>query len=275
MRLSRPGTSCSRTRRSRIRARTTFSMYPGPPRAQAVDAKTVRVGSPLPLLRWRELFRRRPAAARAPGRGTRGSGRRIDNPKTARPIGSGAFPRRALGAWRGARSVRNSRYWEGHPAYLDRLVVRFCESDPLAGGARAGAAQRDRLHPLPNPGRRIGDSPATRLAHPCRGPAPAMEHLLFRVGPGGHPALELEARPPGPRLRHRPWSRSRAQSRRTPIRPRAGRSTARRSCRRRSSYLGRVGRAIATTPERAQRLLRAGRAAGAGPTRSTPARASG
>ena len=50
----------------------------------------------------------------------------IDNPKTGKPIGSGPF----LVRWEQGRQltlVRNPRYWGPHVAYLDRIVLRFCQ----------------------------------------------------------------------------------------------------------------------------------------------------
>ena len=49
----------------------------------------------------------------------------IDNPKTARPIGSGPF---LVERWERGKQltlVRNERYWGPHPSYLKRLAYRF------------------------------------------------------------------------------------------------------------------------------------------------------
>ena len=55
---------------------------------------------------------------------------RIDNPKTGAPIGSGPF---LVERWERGKQFtlrRNPRYWGPHPAYLDRLVVRFQVQGP-------------------------------------------------------------------------------------------------------------------------------------------------
>jgi peptide/nickel transport system substrate-binding protein len=116
----------------------------------------------------------------------------IRNPKTGRPIGSGPF---LVDRWERGRAVtfvRNPRYWRKHPAYLGRLVVRFCRecgsgTEPaewlrtgeldvvqsnLLSGAEVEALRRV-------PGIRV-----------LAGQAANWEHLDVRIGAGGHPSLK-------------------------------------------------------------------------------------
>ena len=91
-----------------------------------MSAKTVRVVLRSRSAAWRALFGNvlpRHALAGENLDSTWIDG--IVNPKTGAPIASGPF---LIERWeRGSRLtlVRNPRYWRSHPAYLDRLVVRF------------------------------------------------------------------------------------------------------------------------------------------------------
>ena len=96
---------------------------------RAVDAKTVRVVLRPKSAGWRDLF---PLVL--PTHALRGEDLtkvwvdNMDNPKTGRPIGSGPF---LVDHWeRGKELVlrSNPNYWGSHPAYLDRIVMRFIES---------------------------------------------------------------------------------------------------------------------------------------------------
>ena len=161
-------------------------------RAQILNAKTYRIELQEPSAGWRELYSTvLPRHALAGEDLERVWSNRIDNPKTGRPIGSGPF---LVGHWERGREltfVRNPRYWGDHTAHLDRVVARFApvipspdalervrrnEIDVALFVAREDAAQVRRL-----PGWRV-------LAWPSS----VMEHLLFRVGAGGHPALRLK-----------------------------------------------------------------------------------
>lgn len=115
----------------------------------------------------------------------------IDNPTTGRPIGSGPFLVERLERGKQLTLVRNPRYWGPHTAYLDRLVVRFCENclapspaevlESMRTGAVDLAYERDTVT-APDL-RRI---PGTRvLLYRTNG----WEHLTLRLGAGGHPAL--------------------------------------------------------------------------------------
>ena len=84
--------------------------------------------------------------------------------------------------------MRNPRYWGARRAYLDRLVVRFRMSSDRPG--RLVSERRGR----PCPPLRPGLVPAVRREAGVRvvvkPPTAAYEHLTFRLGAGGHPALE-------------------------------------------------------------------------------------
>jgi len=159
---------------------------------RALDSKTFRVVLRSRDAGWRGLFVLVPRhALRGESLETVWSDR-IDNPKTGRPIGSGPF---LVERWERGKQltlVRNRNYWGPHPAYLDRLVIRFRE---IAGGTplpseilellRQGkvdfAESRD-YEIVPDlrrlPGIRV--VPAT---------IDGWEQLTIRMAAGGHPAL--------------------------------------------------------------------------------------
>ncbi len=160
---------------------------------RAVDAKTVRVVLRSRYAGWRRLFWLvMPQHALAGEDLARIWTDGIENPKTGRPIGSGPF---LVGDWDRGRQltlVRNPNYWGPHKAYLDRLVIRFCQASCLAPlpaevleSMRSGAVDftyaRD-TEIVPDL-RRIRGT-AVRL-HRTSG----WEHLDFRLASGGHPAL--------------------------------------------------------------------------------------
>jgi peptide/nickel transport system substrate-binding protein len=117
---------------------------------------------------------------------------RIDDPRTGAPIGTGPF---LVGRWERGKQltlVRNDRYWGSHTAYLDRFVHRFTTPDPgdplapirrnefdVAISLGAGFISREVAQ-------QVRQTPGWRVA---TWPTLAMEHLAFRVGEGGHPAL--------------------------------------------------------------------------------------
>jgi peptide/nickel transport system substrate-binding protein len=161
---------------------------------QRVDAKTVRVVLRSRTADWRTLFYRV-----MPWHALKGQDLEviwsdgIDNPRTGAPIGNGPF---LLKSWeRGKKMilVRNPRYWGPHTAYLDRIVLRFCQSCPL----------------LPTPtqvvaGLRQGDFDLAFTRDPAIIPElrsiPGVKVLTYRInganflhlrrGDGGHPALK-------------------------------------------------------------------------------------
>jgi peptide/nickel transport system substrate-binding protein len=115
----------------------------------------------------------------------------IDDPKTGRPIGSGPF---LLSRWERGRQItltRNPRYWDRR-AHIERLVFRFTSGGRsgqiphlLAGSVDFvdAPSSADELATL----RR---NPRVRVAV---GRDAAYDHLLIRLGPGGHPALRIKA----------------------------------------------------------------------------------
>lgn len=157
-----------------------------------IDAKTVKVTLRSRVAEWRTLF-----AVVLPQHALAGEDLeriwtdRIDNPKTGRSIGSGPF---LVERWERGRQLvlrRNPRYWGPHPAYLDRLVIRFCQNCAAPPPTEVLAALRARdvdfalardtdivpeLRQLP------GISVLPMASN-------AWEHLDFRVDRGGHPAL--------------------------------------------------------------------------------------
>jgi peptide/nickel transport system substrate-binding protein len=158
-------------------------------RVTAVDAKTVRVVLRSRFAGWRTLF-----GNILPSHALRGEDLskiwtdRIDNPKTGKPIGSGPFLVERWDRGRQLTLVRNPRYSGGHPAYLDRIVIRFQVGgdDPL-GWFRKGELDIA-WHPfLPDP-----VFPTLRRDRGLKvliEPGSGYEHLAMRVGPGGHPAI--------------------------------------------------------------------------------------
>ncbi len=158
---------------------------------QSLDTKTVRVALREPLADWRDLFDivlpRHALLGEDVGRLWQDG---IDNPKTGRPIGSGAFLVESLQRGKQLTLVRNPRYWGPHRTYLDRLVLRFLPVDvatalrhgeidmidPSPAGLDAAAAE---FHRQPAPGIRV-------VSELCA----CIEFFHIRIGPGGHPALE-------------------------------------------------------------------------------------
>ncbi len=160
-------------------------------RFRALDAKTFVIELREPFAGWRAFFFEvLPRHALAGEDITAVWRDRVDNPKTGRLIGNGPFLVSRLEVGRQLTLVRNPAYWGRHTAYLDRIIRRFIAVDPAdpLGPLRrnevdvAGfvllqlvdAAEVERL-----PGWRVVSWPAL-----------ADEHLVFRIGPGGHPALE-------------------------------------------------------------------------------------
>jgi peptide/nickel transport system substrate-binding protein len=163
---------------------------------RALDAKTARVVLRSRFGGWRGFF---PFVL--PEHALRGENLaevwidRIDNPKTAKPIGSGPF---LVGHWdRGEQLtlVRNPNYWGRHRAYLDRIIIRFRENAAALTGAefaelfRAGEVdivQRAQFsEDLASALQRLPDS---RLLVE---PGTIWEHFDIRGwGEGGHPLLK-------------------------------------------------------------------------------------
>jgi peptide/nickel transport system substrate-binding protein len=157
-------------------------------RMDAVDTKTLRIALRSRFAGWRGLF-----GNLLPSHALRGEdltkvwNDRIDNPKTGGPIGSGPF---LVERWERGRQLvlrRNPNYSGSHPAYLDRLVIRFASSpaDPTEALRRGeyDVVTGVPLDLVPD----LRREPGIRVSA-IRGTG--VEHLEFRVGPGGHPALK-------------------------------------------------------------------------------------
>ena len=155
--------------------------------ARAVDRKTLRVVLRPRSASWHDFF-----GNILPAHALRGSdltqvwSDRIDDPRTGRPIGSGPFLVERLERGRQLVLRRNPRYWGPHPAYVERLVIRFAESatDPseeLRSGELDVALG---VPPAVVPA--VRRQPGMRLvARPSTG----FEHLDIQLGPNAHPAL--------------------------------------------------------------------------------------
>ncbi|MGH3137341.1 MAG: ABC transporter family substrate-binding protein [Gaiellaceae bacterium] len=163
-------------------------------RVTAVDGKTVRVVLRSRFAGWRGLFSRV-----LPSHALRGEDfskvwlSRVHNPKSGRRIGSGPFLVERWERGRAVTFVRNPRYWKNHPAYLDRLVVRFC--DPCAALAaeqvewmRAGEV--DVLHSSLLSGALVQELRTVPGVTALADQGADWEHLDIRIGDGGHPSLK-------------------------------------------------------------------------------------
>ena len=156
--------------------------------ARALDPKTLRVVLRPRHAAWPDLF-----GHVLPSHALRGRDLsslwldRIDDPRTGRPIGSGPF---LVERWSRGRELvlrRNPRYWGAHPAYVDRLVVKFATvaSDPSAAlvGRELDVAMGVPLDALPAVRKLDGIRVSARAGA-------TFEHFDFRVGAGAHPALQ-------------------------------------------------------------------------------------
>ncbi|MBA2641591.1 MAG: ABC transporter family substrate-binding protein [Actinobacteria bacterium] len=159
---------------------------------RALDRKTVRVVLRARFVDWRLLFDTILPRHALAGESFESLWKdAIDNPKTRRAIGSGPF---LLGAWERGKQltfVRNPRYWGPHPAYLDRIVVRFFPPEDTADALRRGEID------MIDPGPAVLQAQALELhRQPARGIkvlstlGNSLEHFEIRLGPGGHPALK-------------------------------------------------------------------------------------
>jgi peptide/nickel transport system substrate-binding protein len=155
--------------------------------ARAVDRKTLRVVLRPRSASWHDFFGNiLPAHALRGSDLTRVWSDRIDNPRTGRPIGSGPFLVERLERGRQLVLRRNPRYWGPHPAYVERLVVRFAgpatdPSEELRSGELDVATG---IPPAVVPA--VRRQPGMRLV---TNTAPNFEHLDVQLGPNAHPAL--------------------------------------------------------------------------------------
>ena len=262
----------------RTRAQPGFDqrvLYRSIRRTWVLGQKTFRVEFSRPFARWRELYPIvLPRHVLAGHDLTKVWLDRVDNPDTGAPIGSGPFLTGRLEKGKQLALVRNPRYWGPHTAYLDRIVYRFTGGADGLGPLRRNevgftvSAAASRLCPR-TMAAQVRRLPGWRVV---AWPAPLMEHFIFRVGSGGHPALKN-------RLVRRAlaFGIDRAQiARACWPRHRRGtdvRSTARSSSPR-SPTTGRTGAATATSPP-ARGACSSRPAAAAAPTASTCAPGSG
>jgi ABC-type transport system substrate-binding protein len=155
--------------------------------ARAVDRKTVRVVLRPRSASWPDFF-----GNILPSHALRGSdltqvwSDRVDNPRTGRPIGSGPFLVERHERGRQLVLRRNPRYWGPHPAYVDRLVIRFVQSvtDP-SDELRSGELTIAMGVPAPVVPT-VRRQPGMRLV---TGVASNFEHLDIQLGSNAHPAL--------------------------------------------------------------------------------------
>jgi peptide/nickel transport system substrate-binding protein len=156
---------------------------------RAIDAKTVSVVLRSRFAVWRDLFEivlpRHALRGRDPGSIWTD---RIDDPRTGRPIGSGPFLVQRWERGKQLTLVRNPRWWGAHPAYLDRIVVRYSLDPTVVADffrQSADVGQWQFSEDLVAALQRVSDI-GLRLAPDT----PGWEHFDIRVGPGGHPALK-------------------------------------------------------------------------------------
>lgn len=169
-------------------------LYANVQRARVLNAKTFRVELRRPFAAWRYLYSLvLPRHALVGQDVTKIWTDRVDNPKTGRPIGSGPFLVTRLERGKQITLVRNPRYWGPHLAYVDRLVQRFMTPDPLDPLATVRENEVDVGFTLGS-GAVISSDDAREIRklqgwRTAAWPGNAMEHFVFRVGSGGHPAL--------------------------------------------------------------------------------------
>jgi peptide/nickel transport system substrate-binding protein len=158
---------------------------------RALDAQTVRVVLRSRVAGWRGLVFGRGVL---PSHALQGEDLEkiwtdnINNPKTGKPIGSGPF---LVERWERGKQitlVRNPRYWGPHPAYLDRLVVRF----QVQGAALRDAFRKGEIDVASHfpPGLVADLRQEPGISVPSNQRSSAWEHLDIRSGRDGHPALK-------------------------------------------------------------------------------------
>ena len=162
-------------------------------RTWVLGQKTFRVEFSRPFARWRELYPIvLPRHVLAEHDLTKVWLDRVDDPDTGAPIGSGPFLTGRLEKGKQLALVRNPRYWGPHTAYLDRIVYRFTGGDdglaPLLRNEVGFTVSGGGVAPLSaDLAAQVRRLPGWRVV---AWPAPLMEHFIFRVGSGGHPALK-------------------------------------------------------------------------------------
>ncbi len=155
--------------------------------ARAVDPKTLRVVLRPRSANWHDFFGNiLPAHALRGLDLTKVWSDRIDDPRTGRPIGSGPFLVERFERGRQLVLRRNPRYWGPHPAYVDRLVIRFAESasDPTEELTSGELDAAEGVPPSLVPA--VRRQPRIRLVAPA---GTGFEQLEIQLGPNGNPAL--------------------------------------------------------------------------------------
>jgi peptide/nickel transport system substrate-binding protein len=154
---------------------------------RAADPKTVQVVLRPRSASWHDFF-----GNILPAHALRGAdlaqvwGDRVDNPRTGRPIGSGPFLVERFERGRQLVLRRNPRYWGPHPAYVDRLVIRFAQS---ATDPSEELKSRELTIAMGVPAPVV---PAVRRQPGLRfvtGAGSNFEQLAIQLGPNAHPAL--------------------------------------------------------------------------------------
>ena len=158
-------------------------------RVTAVDRKTVKVVLRSRFAGWRGLF-----ANLLPRHALAGENLetiwadRIVNPKTGAPIGSGPF---VIERWERPGKLilrRNANYFGPHPAYLERLELRFLPTP----AERVASVRSGAVHfavGLGEPEVAVELRRDSALDVTAR-QGLLVEHLELRLGAGGHPALK-------------------------------------------------------------------------------------
>ena len=155
--------------------------------ARAVDRKTLRVVLRPRSASWPDFF-----GNILPAHALRGSdltqvwSDRIADPRMGRSIGSGPFLVERLERGRQLVLRRNPRYWGPHPAYVERLVIRFAlsASDPTDELTSGESDVATGVPPAVVPA--VRRQPGVRLVAPA---GTGFEHLEIQLGPNAHPAL--------------------------------------------------------------------------------------
>jgi peptide/nickel transport system substrate-binding protein len=161
---------------------------------QRVGPKTVRVVLRSRTADWRTLFYRVMPSHALERQDLAEIWRDgIDDPRTGAPIGNGPF---LLQDWERGKQmilVRNPRYWGPHTAYLDKIVIRFCQACPLLptpSQALAGLRQGEFDMTFTRDTSIISEFlsiPGVRVrTYRISG----VDFLHLRRGAGGHPALK-------------------------------------------------------------------------------------
>ena len=170
------------------------TIYEAVRRFRTLGTRTFQIELTEPIARWRELFQIVAPRHVLVGQDvTKVWNERIDDPRTGRAIGTGPF---LVGSWERGRQltlVRNAGYWGPHPAHLDRFVWRFAQQDPQDP---LGPLRRNEIDVTLTLGGAFVSADIARQVKALPGwsvrawATTGHEHLTFRVGPGGHPALQ-------------------------------------------------------------------------------------